>query len=150
MLTRAFLVPALICLTGSLCAEDQKANAKALVKEAIALAKTKGLQALLKEVNNPKGRFHVQSGEDNYIFVYAEDGTCLGQGFRGNLVGVNRMNVKDPDGKFYIQELIKTGLSKGGGWVDYKYPNPTTGKVLDKTTYVESFDGKVVGCGVYK
>jgi len=29
MLTRALLVPALICLTGSLGAQEQKANAKA-------------------------------------------------------------------------------------------------------------------------
>jgi signal transduction histidine kinase len=34
--------------------------------------------------------------------------------------------------------------------VDYKYPNPTTGKILNKTSYVEFLDGWVVGCGIYK
>jgi signal transduction histidine kinase len=40
--------------------------------------------------------------------------------------------------------------AKGSGWVDYKLPNPKTGKIEPKTTYVENLDGWVIGCGVYK
>jgi signal transduction histidine kinase len=147
---RTFLVPALFCLAAGIQAQDHAAAAKALVKEAVAYGKANGLPALLKEVNNGQGKYHVQSGDDLYVFVYDDKGTCIAIGFQGSLVGVNRINTKDPDGKLFIQEIIKTGLTKAGGWVDYKYPNPKTGKVMQKTSYVESLDGKIVGCGIYK
>lgn len=34
--------------------------------------------------------------------------------------------------------------------MDYKFPNPKTNKVDQRTTYVEGWDGWVLGCGVYK
>jgi signal transduction histidine kinase len=138
-------------MAGALCAEDQKATAKNLVKDAVACAKTNGLEKLLYEINNSKGRFHVQADGELYIFVYDDKGICRAQGVNsGAIVGVNRWGNKDPDGKFYIQELIKTGLAKGGGWMDYKYLNPKSGKVEPKTSYVEPTNGMIVGCGVYK
>jgi signal transduction histidine kinase len=138
------------CLAGSLAAQDQKAAAQALVKEAIAFEKAHGREALLKETNYGTGRFHVKNGSDLYIFIYDLKGTCLAIGFQSQLVGVNRWNVRDPDGKLFLQDIIQTGQIKGGGWVDYKYPNPKTGKVEAKTSYVEAVDGMVIGCGIYK
>jgi signal transduction histidine kinase len=145
------LVPALaICFASSLLAQDQKAKAQALVKEAIAFEKKSGREALLKETNQGSGRFHVKSGDDLYIFVYDLKGTCLAIGFQSQLVGVNRWAIKDPDGKYFLQDILRTGQEKGGGWVDYKYTNPKSGKIEAKTSFVESVDGMVVGCGIYK
>ena len=150
MASRTLILPLLVCLAGSLAAQDQKAKALALVKEAIAFEHANGREALLKETNQGSGRFHVKGGDDLYIFVYDLKGTCLAIGFQSQMVGVNRWNVKDPDGKPFLQEIIKTGQAKGGGWVDYKYPNPKTGKIDAKTSFVEAVDGMVVGCGIYK
>ena len=150
MLNRACVLPLALSITCVLGAQEEKTAAKALVKSAIAFAKSNGMEKLIFETNSPKGRFHVQADGDLYIFVYDDKGTCHGQGFRGNLVGVNRWTAKDPDGVLYIQDIIKTGLSKGGGWTDYKYLSPKTGKVEPKTSYVESVNGMVFGCGVYK
>ena len=66
------------------------------------------------------------------------------------MVGVNRDNLKDPDRKVFLQEMIQVAKTKGSGWVDDEYPNPKTGKVEAKTSYVEDFDGVVVGCCIYK
>jgi cytochrome c len=66
------------------------------------------------------------------------------------MVGVNRWGVKDPDGKLFLQEMISLAKTKGSGWVDYKYPNPKSGKIEAKTSYVEFLDGWMVGCGIYK
>jgi cytochrome c len=150
MRIRTLVLPVLICLAGTLAAQDQKAKAQSLVNEAVAFAKKNGKEALLKETNNGQGRFHVKGGDDLYIFIYDSKGVCLGIGFQGNLVGVNRINVKDPDGKFIIQELLETAKTKGSGWVDYKYPNPKSGKIDQKTSYVEFLDGWTIGCGIYK
>ena len=150
MRTRALIIPVLLCLTGALSAQDQQAKAKSLVKEAIAFAKTSGKDALLKETNNGQGRFHVKGGEELYIFVYDPQGVCLAIGFLGNLVGTIRFMAKDPEGKFMVQEIIKTAQTKGNGWVDYKYTNPKNGKVEGKASYVEALGDWSIGCGIYK
>lgn len=141
---------AVLLLVGSLQAQDQKAKAQALVKEAVAFAKSNGKEALLKETNQGQSRFHVKGGEELYIFIYDMKGVCLGIGFQSQMIGINRLNVKDPDGKFFLQEILETARTKGSGWVDYKYPNPKSGKVEAKTSYVEFLDGWAVGCGIYK
>lgn len=150
MRMRPILISALACFTLSLQAQDQKAKAQALVKEAVTFAKSSGKEALLKETNQGQGRFHAKGGGDLYIFIYDMKGVCLGIGFQGNLIGQNRFNAKDPDGKLFIQEILETARTKGSGWVDYKYTHPTTLKVEAKTSYVEHLDGWVVGCGIYK
>jgi cytochrome c len=143
MNVRTILLPALICAVATLSAQDSQAKAKSLVKEAIALA-------LLKETNNATGRFHVKSGDDLYLLVYDMTGTCVGNGFQPQMIGVNRITYKDPNGVLVVQEFIKIAQTKGSGWVDYHYANPKTGKQDAKTTYVEKFGDVLVACGVYK
>ncbi|WLT33077.1 cache domain-containing protein [Geothrix sp. PMB-07] len=143
-------VSILACLASSLPAQGQQNQAQALVKEAVGYAKTQGKEALLRETNQGQGRFHSRDGKALYIFVYDMTGVCKAIGYQSQLVGVNRWGVKDPDGKYFIQELVQVAKTKGSGWVDYKYPNPTTGKIETKTSYVEYLDGWIVGCGVYR
>jgi len=147
---RTILLPALICAVASLSAQDPKAKAQATVKEAIAYGKKNGKEALLKEVNNASGRFHVKSGDDAYVFVYDMQGLCLGMGYQSQAIGTNRWDLKDPDGKYILREFVSLVKTKGGGWVDYKFPNPKTNKIEAKTSYVEGMDGWVLGCGIYK
>ncbi|GLH74681.1 hypothetical protein GETHLI_31830 [Geothrix limicola] len=150
MRLRQALIPTLACLTSLLPAQDSKARAQALVKEAVAFAKAHGKEALLKETNQGQGRFHAKNADDLFLFIYDMKGVCLAIGFQGQLIGVNRYNSKDPDGKFFMQEILDTAKTKGSGWVDYKYTNPKSGKIEAKTSYVEFLDGWAVGCGIYK
>lgn len=147
---RNILIPTLICMAVTLPAQDPKARAQTLVKEAVAFAKKNGKEALTKETNQGQGRFHVKGGDELYIFIYDTQGVCQAIGFQSQMVGVNRWGLKDPDGKFFLQEMITIAKTKGSGWVDYKYPNPKSGKIEAKASYVEFLDGWVVGCGVYK
>lgn len=142
------VVPAVICLSLPLLAQQEKA--KALVKEAVAFAKKHGKEALLKEVNQGSGRFHVKDGDDLYVFIYDMQGVCQAIGFQSQMVGVNRWSLKDPDGRLFLQDMIGVAKTRGSGWVDYKYPNPKSGKVEDKSSYVEYLEGWVIGCGIYK
>ena len=141
-------VAVLMCLALPLAAQQEKA--KALVKEAIAFSKKNGKDALVKETNQAAGRFHVQSGDELYIFIYDLQGLCIGMGYQSAAIGTNRWNIKDPDGKMILQEFVATVKAKGSGWVEYKFPNPKTNKIEQKTTYVEGLDGWVLGCGIYK
>jgi signal transduction histidine kinase len=58
------------------------------------------------------------------------------------------MNLQDENGKFYGREIMQIG--KSGGSVDYVWPNPLTGIVQPKTSYIILIDGFRFGCGIYK
>lgn len=128
-------------------AADEKAEAEAMVKAAIAFAKEKGRDLALREISNPKGTF--RKGE-LYVFVYDLEGKVLAHGGDVRRVGSNQLNGKDPDGKFYVKDRIELAKTKGKGWQDYKFMNPQTSKVEEKTSYIELHEGMIFGCGVYK
>ena len=141
------LVPAL-CL--GLCAQDASpAEAETLVKEAIAFAKAHGREAAFKEITRAGGKFHRHGGE-LYVFVYDMDGKVLAHGQGASKIGVNQMNAKDPDGVEFVKERVKLAKTKGRGWHDYQYVNPTTQKRQPKTSYIEVWEGLIFGAGIYK
>jgi len=127
------------------------AQAVALVKQAVAYAKQNGAAKLIQETNQPNGKFHVATGGELYIFIYDERGTVKAIGYNtAALVGKNRIDLKDPDGVMIVKELITLAQTRGKGWVDYKYPNPSTGANEQKTSYMEFYEGMIIGSGVYK
>ncbi len=101
----------------------------------------------IQAFHDPQGAF--RDGE-LYILFYGFDGTCLANGFKPELAGLNRYDVQDPTGVYQVREMIE--LSKGGGgWVQYQYENPDTGRIEPKATYVKRAPGMdaFVGCGIY-
>jgi signal transduction histidine kinase len=60
------------------------------------------------------------------------------------------MNAKDPDGVEFVKERVKLAKTKGKGWHDYQYVNPTTQKRQPKTSYIEVWDNLIFGAGIYK
>jgi cytochrome c len=143
----AAALPALICHAQN----PTSSEAVALVKSAVAFAKKNGGAKLIEETNSPTGKFHVATGGELYIFIYDLRGVVKAIGYNtAALVGKNRIDLKDPEGVMIIQELIKVAQTKGKGWVDYKYPNPTTNALDQKTSYIEFYEGMIIGSGVYK
>jgi cytochrome c len=146
-LLSTLLLPA-FCLTLG-AQEITPAETEALVKEAIAFAKTNGKDAAFKEITKVGGKFSRHSGE-LYVFVYDMDGKVVAHGQGASKVGVNQMNAKDPDGVEYIKDRIKLAKTKGKGWHDYQYVNPKTQKREPKTSYIEVCDNLIFGAGIYK
>jgi len=128
-------------------------QAKAFVKQAVNFAKKNPKEKFLEEVSGVKGEFHFNKGQNNdlYIFVYDLEGKVLAHGVRRELVGINRWTSKDPDGKFWIQDWTKLVKEKGSGWIEYKELNPAqNNKVMKKASFVELFNGMVIGAGIYE
>lgn len=86
---------------------------------------------------------------DLYVFCFNKDGVVVAHGANEKLIGKNLINVKDADGKQFIGELISTGLG-GGGWVDYRWPNPVSKKVEQKSSVVKQAGDDICGVGIYK
>ena len=140
----------LVLITGNITFAAQfgtAAEAEALVKKAIQLIKTEGKEKAFVEINNPRGKF---VDRDLYIFVYDMTGKCVAHGFNPKMIGKDLLEMKDPDGKYFVKERIEIVKTRGKGWQDYKFTDPITKKIEPKTAYVERIENLIVGCGIYK
>ena len=125
-----------------------KDEAVAMVKRVQAEFKKAGPDATFKEVSDKSVKdFH---DRDLYPFVYDMSGLCVAHGARPALIGKNLIDLKDQDGKFLIREMVSMAKGPGSGWIDYKWPNPLTNKIEDKSSYVEKMGDYFVGVGIYK
>ncbi|BCS95668.1 methyl-accepting chemotaxis protein [Desulfoluna limicola] len=89
-----------------------------------------------------------EEDKSGYFFVY--DGSrVVCNASKLSMAGQDRGSSKDPNGVYYIKELIKAA-SNGGGFVHYSYDKPGKG-VQPKLAYAEGIPGTSmwVGTGVY-
>ncbi|MGO8867317.1 MAG: cache domain-containing protein [Alphaproteobacteria bacterium] len=125
-----------------------KEEAVAMVKRVQEKFKTDGPEATFKAVSDKSTKeFH---DRDLYPFIYDMNGLCVAHGARPVLIGKNLIDLKDQDGKYLVRELRDMAKDHGSGWVDYKWPNPITNKIEDKSSYVEKMGDYFVGVGIYK
>lgn len=146
----AVLGMSLTLFGGAVSAADKGSadEAVAMVKKAAAYMKENGKEKAFAEYGNPANtQFH---DRDLYIFVYDMNGNNVAHGNNPKMVGKNLLEMKDHDGKYIIKGFIDTANSKGKGWVDYKWPNPVTKAVEQKSSYIEKVDNLIVGAGIYK
>ena len=128
-------------------ARGTKDEAKAMVERAAAFYKENGKEKAVAEFNNPKGQF---IDRDLYVFALDMQGIRVAHGTNQKLVGKSILDFKDVDGKPYGQEIVDIGKGAGTGWVDYKFTDPLTKKVGEKTTYVSRVDDIIIASGAYK
>ncbi len=151
MLRRAVFVTGLLALSAASLANagevGTKAQAIAMVKRVQDKFKRDGPQATFDAVTSQAPEFH---DRDLYPFIYRMDGVNVAHGARPALVGKNLLKIKDPDGVPLIRLMVQLTSEKGSGWVDYKWPNPITNKIEDKTSYCEKMGDYFVGVGVYR
>ena len=143
------LVQALLAGTAFAEAKATPEQAKALAEKAVAYIKAVGPEKAFAEFNAGDGKW---LDRELYVIVIGFDGTMLAHGTNRVLVGKPQLEMRDMNGKFMTQEMLKVAQTKGSGWVDYMWSNPVTKKIDPKSTYVlriPGFDG-FVGVGVYK
>ncbi|MGV8059620.1 MAG: cache domain-containing protein [Smithellaceae bacterium] len=129
------------------------AEAKALVKKAVAFLKANGKEKTMAELNNPKGQFIYK---DLYVHMSSFSETTnisIAHPYTPAIIGKNFINIKDADGKEFAKELSKVALTKGSGIVEFKWANPKTKKIENKVTYIEvptPGANYYLACGYYK
>jgi cytochrome c len=149
MRTTALLLSVCLLMCGASFAQEKKgtpADAEALVKKAIAFVKQNGKEKAFAEFSNPKGKF-VEG--DLYVFTYDMNGKCVAHGANLKMIGKDLIDMKDADGKSFVKERVSIAKEKGKGWQNYKFSNPTTKQIEDKTAYIEKVDDVIIGCGAY-
>lgn len=124
-----------------------KDNEKAMVEQAIAFLIANGKEKAFAEFTDQKGQF---SKGEFYIFAIDFKGLTLAHGGNPALVGKAMSDLTDTNGKYFIRDMIKGAKTKGSGWSDYKWSNPVTGKIEDKSSYYMRYEDIILGCGTYK
>lgn len=124
-----------------------QAEAKAMVKKAIAHIKANGAEKSYAEISNKKGAF---VDRDLYIVVYGLDGKCLAHGANDKQIGRDLIDLTDIDGKYFVRERVSLAKSKPAGfWQQYKFTNPVSKRVEPKVMYCERLGETAVCGGVY-
>jgi TRAP-type uncharacterized transport system substrate-binding protein len=89
---------------------------------------------------------------DLYPWVYTIDGTLhVANGAFPQIRGKNLHDMRDQDGKFTTQEFMRIATTPPyHGWSDFRWLNPKTNTVEDKSAWVERMGNYLVGVGIYK
>ena len=101
---------------------------------------------LLEKIRN------IRFGKDGYIFMYDLNGNTLSH-YKKELIGKNRINEKNEEGRYLIKEIIEFAKEKDNRFINYTStvnPNKLI-KNRDKVSYVKIFPewNWLIGSGFY-
>ena len=138
-------------LSGNAGAEEWATKEECVVKchEAAALINSKGLDAAIKEISDPKGAF---VWKDSYVFLMNLDGKMLAHPFRPELTKQEHvLLMTDPTDKALFVHFVNLARKVGHGWVEYMWPKPGKTTPSKKLSYIYRVPGQdvFVGAGVY-
>ena len=122
-------------------------EAKAMVAKAIALYDEKGEAAFRVFDEGKAGGF--QDG-DIYIVVQSRgtDGKVLAHAADPKPVGTPLDKIADPTGKKF-GVIMSQDATEAGGWFDYEWPDPSTGKLGNKRSWAVLHKDLVFIAGFY-
>lgn len=123
-------------------------EAMAMLRRVQEKFKKDGPDATFKAINTKAPGF---ADRDLYPFVTELTGLCVANGVTPAVRGKNLIDLKDQDGKFMIQEFVRIASTPPGrGWTDYRWLNPVTNTIEDKSAYIERMGNYFVGVGIYR
>jgi len=127
--------------------QEEREELVAYVDEALQFAQENGKEKALEVFNDAEGNF---TRDGRYIFAYDYDGQSLALPYQPELVGTNRIDAQDPNGVYFIQQVIDVA-KMGNGSIYYIYPDPSRNMTDTlKLSYVVDMDGSwLLGSGMY-
>jgi cytochrome c len=127
-----------------------KEEAVALVKRAAEFLRVNGPEKAYAAFDDRHGAF---VDRDLYILVTDSDGTTIAHGYSPKLIGKNRADEQDFDGKYLVRERIELMKTHQNFWQSYKWSDPLTHTIQSKEVYCEvvseGVPKSVTVCGGY-
>jgi TRAP-type uncharacterized transport system substrate-binding protein len=122
-------------------------EAVALVKRVQEKFKKEGAEATFRAIN--AGQFN---DRDLYPFVHTIDGNLhVANGAFPGIRGKNLHDMRDQNGKFTTQDFMRIATTAPyQGWSDFRWRNPKTNTIDDKSSWIERMGEYFVGVGIYK
>jgi TRAP transporter TAXI family solute receptor len=88
---------------------------------------------------------------DLYVYILDMNGVVMANGAIPTMTpGTNLYNVRDQNGKYFVREKLELCKANRSGWVDFRFLNPKTQTIDDKSSYVERMGDYCVAVGIYR
>jgi signal transduction histidine kinase len=126
--------------------ESQKFLVQQLVKQAVHLGAKDGAEVLFRDINNPRGRF-VQG--DFYLWAYDMNGNAFAHGRNLAVIGQNRLDWKDSDGKYRNRIIIDLLKESNFAWINYEENSVLKIAYIERFTDPRTGKSYFVGGGYY-
>ncbi|MBC3873234.1 cache domain-containing protein [Undibacterium flavidum] len=145
--------------TPSIAIERSDAKmAIALMQKAQTYLQQNGVEKAIIEFNRLDSPFNSKSTinpyGDLYLFTLDSKGYQAVHGKNPKIRGKFMLEMRDIDGVYLIEALVKICFSskEGKGWTKYRWPNPITKEVEPKQGYAERVPGMdlCIGTGIYQ
>jgi methyl-accepting chemotaxis protein len=132
--------------SGELLFEQKKSDIKHVVEAAAALVAQYEQRVAAGEMTREQAQAEAKraitairyGGGKEYVFVYDYNGINVVHPVKPEWVGTNRIDERDPTGKYFIREFIEVA-KKGGGHVDYLFQLPQSTERAAKVSYIAGF-----------
>ena len=122
-------------------------EAKAMSLNARTAVNELGPEKAFAAFADPNGEYR---DRDLYVFCIDMEGVLLSQPIKPELVGKNMYNF-NKYGDLLFQDMVALAKASGSGWVDYRWPHPSTNEIRPKASYIATNDyGFFCGVGAYK
>ncbi len=123
---------------------DAPAYTKAFVRQAINLYDAVGLEDTLAYYNTADS----VDGQW-YVFIFDANDTLIAHAANADLVGMHASDILGPNG-YPAGAAVVASADEDGGWFSYDFPNPDTGGVETKHSWMVIHDGFTFGSGWYE
>ena len=123
---------------------DAPAYTRSVVQQALNLYDALGLEATVRYYNKKEsidGQW--------YVFIGDENNVLLAHAANPNLVNRPASEAVGPNG-YPAGEAVAAVADEDGEWFSYTFPNPTTGSVQTKHSWIVEYDGFTFGSGWYE
>jgi signal transduction histidine kinase len=131
-------------------AAHSREDAVALVRRAAEFLHSHDRATAFAAFSDPNGAFR---DGDLYLYVLdaADPGlTMMAHGSNPSLIGRPQRDMVDADGYDFNARTIVLANTQGEGWINYKWPNPATKKIAQKSSFFVKVGTLIVGAGIYQ
>jgi uncharacterized protein len=90
---------------------------------------------------------------DLYVYIVDQNGIVMANGVIPTMTtGTNLFNARDQNGKYFMREKVDLCKASRPGWVDFRFLNPVTQTIEDKSSYIERMGDTnyCIGVGIYR
>jgi signal transduction histidine kinase len=108
-------------------------DAQEMVDDVIEYMEKVGPKRVIRDINS--GKSHRWHNGALYVFMYQVEprGYMVAHAVNSALVNKNLYDLTDPEGKLFVKEYLDTAIEKGYSEIPFKWPNPITNKIENKT-----------------
>jgi signal transduction histidine kinase len=126
---------------------ESRNNLTTFVESAVKYAKDNGKDKALKTFNDKNSTFFKKGG---YVFALDFAGNSLANPIRPDIIGENRIDIKDPNGVELNRDMIALAQN-GSGFTYYIYSDPARNMTPGlKLSYIKKVDDTWwLGAGIY-